>query len=324
MRIILYLILLLLLLTLKIKSDISELQCDEKIEFVNKVLENPEDFEKILKNSPFYSKNEFQTKYDFKRIKWKLEMYYPQKYGPYIMIQSFNISINSSDKYYDTHSISFIYFGDKSKTLSGITFTFEFVDNKWIFKKNLGNGHEDIFSEKSKDFYDKFRFDSTKKFDYFRTLTEVPEGSNIYINRNYQFCEKYEFINELLDAIKNDVHLNDYKFGIPIKVDVDTTTFFEIIKEYLQEFQNYHISTNYPFPYSDKDIQKYLDATNKTDYYILNFGGLKHGKRTLGHLTFKFEEIIGIWYFSEVFKGTDIYRGITPGEGHQYELPWKK
>jgi len=109
-----------------------------------------------------------------------------------------------------------------------------------------------------------------------------------------------------------------------IKAKVDTNSFVELIKEYLNEFHNIYMCTNYPFPYSDKDIQKYLDAPIKTDYFILNFGGLKHCKRTLGHLTFEFQEINGIWYFSNVFMGTNIYRGIMPGEGHQYELPWKK
>lgn len=284
-------------------------ECNEKIQIINRLLENPDEYYNIIKNSKYYSDEIYgEQGFAFKRFdmffkdqlkeyKGKCvvtyECYDPKRDLFTLRYLGNNLSIAPALNISFTNNINQSYLNELSEGPP-----FYFVSSK-----------DDI--EYLKEVRNKELNDSTVISETNFLKSEIIESKkhHTFLNHDYDFCNKIEFINILLDKdLKLDSLVITSEFTKGNKTlcgRLDSSFYY--LEEYLSKFEFNSIWFNYPFPINNRNVEIFLNQNEEKDYFIIEFTNDKDDLTRPNYLTFEFIKKENVWQLNNIMKGTQIY-----------------
>lgn len=297
-------------------GEYMDLKSCEKLELINKLLENPDDYKNLITNSEFYSESIMKEKDKYFQYKDgevfdKLDKYLKND------LKEFSgqcVMIHASSWEADFYTFSYI--GSNIEIEPNITFAFIKVNSKWFFKNISSYSIMYLFSESDTiNFKNGFKEKKLPVRHYvLRTQSILKSKVKYYINYDYQSCEKEIFIRKILTNPSNlDSILKNSNFTKKnYKFKKKYNTFYKLINEYLTKYKNNFAWFNYPFPVHNKSIDEFIYSDIKKDYFIVNFYSERSGYNETHRLTFEFELTNSKWELTDIRKGIEVCMGASP------------
>lgn len=285
----------------------SEIFCDtdglnEKVNFIIKLMDNPNDCSKIIIESHYYSDDVFGN---HKKTFYRFENWYIEQLKNFKNKSIMSVFFNDS-----VQIIHLIYLGDDKTLTPYLTFIFTLKNNSWVLQEPELLIDWYIFSQESLDFYNNFS-DLDTEFKFFRSKSSFFSNSKQIINYDSSYNFKMNIISKI---IKKDKNLNSF-IENNYNDEINSEKEVKIINDYLINFTKVELLANYPCPYSNEYLSE-EDLLSK-DYFVLSFFDDENSIHK--YLTIEFKLTNGTWKINQIYEG--IYHYLATGGYGQYIEP---